>query len=131
MPDLVAQYGRRALAVIAVEDGVPLVYHDGCVRPAADVRIGAETLDRIVHAPKYIAASPGWWADYEYTTKERATTRNSYPLLAIRIHADGWGEGIVLDGNGIELAHDKHTGNHRFLGYRLGVVEPYDAHPGE
>lgn len=125
MPDLIARYGGTDLPVIAVENGVPFVFHNGEVRPAAEIRVGPESLDYILHAPRIVPAPAGLWADFDWT-HDGEVTRESFPVVALQIDASGrWGDGYIIDANGIEPVHEIDGGSRLFRGYRLGEPAPF------
>lgn len=128
MNDQLAVYGHHELRIARWAGDCPRVFHDGALRPAADVVLDGYGLTDIVPAPKLMALPLGWWADALYTPDEGPPVRESYPLLAVEVHAGGWGRGLVLNGDGICFLDSTPSRTWEFLGYRLGEPGPYCAH---
>jgi hypothetical protein len=131
MSDRIAEYDDRQLPIVRWVGACPYVFHEGYLRPATEVVIDGHGLTDIVPAPKLIGVPPGWWADSVYTPEGGAPVRESLPLLAVEVRHGGWGRGLVLNGDGIELLKDMRGRNWQFLGYRLGEPGPYCAYEDE
>jgi len=126
MSDLVAEYGDYKLPVIDVVDGCPMVFHDGRICAANEVVVGRQRLSGIERAASHVPAPSGLWADFDYTPEGGQTIRESFPVLALKIDAEGrWADAIILNGDGMVACDTADHSNSKFLGYRLGEPGPY------